>query len=546
MDAKYKLMVMMIGLGIISVVGFIGSANSLAAILALLAALVLVIIGIVVLYREIVSPLRSVIRFHQGLAAGNYSLEPLESTGTGQMQELVEAGNAIMETQKEMIMQITSATQQVKASSQELVAAGRSVGENAHTVGDAIEQVAAGAVTLSEQINDAAHTVGILIDEISNIGEKSQQMSAISGVVTASIESGTGSVGKAINQMECIKNQVGESADTISLLEKKSTEVGNIVTIISGIANQTNLLALNASIEAARAGDQGRGFAVVAEEVRKLAEESAKATDQITTLINEIRKEISDAVKSMGQGMEQIYHGLEVIKDTGGVFQEIDHQARNLLNHVGDVSASSVRMADDSRHVKMTIEDIASVSEIFSANSQEVAAASNEQIHATQAILKGTDHLAAMTERLSNSVERFNLELSLRWSDSLSVGHELIDEQHQELIRQINLLLEACNQGKGAQTVNEIVAFLEDYVVHHFGMEEEQMRKYSYPGYDKHKQQHDQFVATFLELKAQMKREGTGPQTAIQINQIIVDWLIQHITKVDKALGRFLKTEPQK
>ncbi len=543
MNTKYKLFAIIIGLGLVAIIGFLDVMNSAFGIFALIVIALFVATGIGIVLLEIIAPLSKIVKFHEQLAEGNYAVEPIGFEGKGEIKRLADAGDRMLDVQKEMIAQITGATQQVKASSQELVSSGKHVGDNAHAVSAAIEHVASGAVELSEQINDAAQTINILIAEIRNVSDKSVQMSEIGHKVTNNIETGTKAVNKAIDQMQTIKNQVGDSAKSIKMLEQKSNEVGNIVTLISGIADQTNLLALNASIEAARAGEHGRGFAVVAEEVRKLAEESADATDQITDLIEEIRKEIMNAVKAMEQGMEQINHGAGAIQGTGAVFGDINNETQNLLVYVRDVNESSAKMADSSSHVNETIADIASVSEIFSANSEEVAAASTEQVHATEAILKGSAHLATMAERLSAAVSGFSIDMSIQWSSGLSVGHDLIDEQHQELIRQINLLLDACNQGKGAQTVSQIVAFLEDYVVNHFGMEEEQMRIHNYPGYEKHKQQHTQFVESFLELKAQMEREGTGPHTAIQINQIIVDWLIQHITKVDKALGKYLQSK---
>ncbi|OEF95869.1 bacteriohemerythrin [Desulfuribacillus alkaliarsenatis] len=541
MNYKNKLIVINVLLAALVLIGFSMTIPGPIAIVGVILTIFLVAAAAVIITTEISKPMKNIIIAQKSLAAGDYSIEPLTVSGEGQFKEMAELTNDIIGKQRDMIMEITSATQQVKASSQELVHSGRSVGDNARTVGDAIEHVASGAVELSEQINDAAITIDSLIEEIQKVSNKSGQMSDIGRIVTNNITAGNNSIGKAIEQMETIKLRVGNSASSIKTLEDKSTEVGDIVTIINGIAEQTNLLALNASIEAARAGEHGRGFAVVAEEVRKLAEGSADATDKITDLIEEIRNEIMQAVKTMEEGMDQIRQGSGAIQETGKVFDSISNETTNLLTYVQDVSESSIKMASSSDSVNQTIADIASVSEIFSAHSEEVAAASSEQAHATDTILKGANHLASMADKLSKAVSSFNIELCLAWNPALSVGHDLIDEQHQELIRQINQLLEACNQGKGKATVNEIVAFLEDYVVNHFGMEEEQMQKYNYPEYDKHKAQHTKFIEIFTELKQEMQQDGVGPHTAIKINQIVVDWLVQHITKVDKALGAYLQ-----
>ena len=107
----------------------------------------------------------------------------------------------------------------------------------------------------------------------------------------------------------------------ISALGEKSKEIGNIVDTINQISEQTNLLALNAAIEAARAGEAGRGFAVVADEVRKLAEESGNATQQISNLIKSIRDEIDGAVKSMSENTAQVEEGSKGVSEAVKAFE---------------------------------------------------------------------------------------------------------------------------------------------------------------------------------------------------------------------------------
>ncbi|OEH84922.1 hypothetical protein BHU72_06945 [Desulfuribacillus stibiiarsenatis] len=541
MSLKVKLMTFIVGLGGLAIFGFLSMDNSIAGVIGALFSAGMAISGLFFIQLNLFTPLNKIIAFQASIAAGDYTVEPLKIKGSSELESMAVSGNSLLDNQKAMISEIISATQQVKASSKELVVSGQQVGDFSHQVSGAIEQVAGGAVELSEQIGDAARNIDSMIYELSIVSGKASEMQDSGKMVTKNIDVGTKSIKQAVDQMVVIESRVGQSAKAIRILEDKSNEVGNIVTIISGIADQTNLLALNASIEAARAGEHGRGFAVVAEEVRKLAEESANATDKITDLIHEIRKEITDAVKAMEQGLDEVKTGSKVIENTGQAFSEINKEANNLLKYVSQVGESTNNMASSSNHVNQAIMDITSVSEIFSANSEEVAAASSEQVHATEAILKGADYLDKMAEKLSKAVSKFNMDMCLRWSPDLAVGHDTIDEQHQELVRQINLLLDACNQGKGKGTVNEIISFLEKYVVDHFGMEEEQMLKYDYPHYTAHKAQHTKFIETFLAVKEQIQKSAVGPHTAIEVNQIVVDWLIDHINKVDRELGKFLR-----
>ncbi len=131
--------------------------------------------------------------------------------------------------------------------------------------------------------------------------------------------------------------------------------------------------------------------------------------------------------------------------------------------------------------------------------------------------------------------------MAIEWTDDLAVGVMIIDDQHKELYRRINQLLEACGQSKGREVVGETINFLEDYVVSHFGQEEGYMKKYNYPDFLKHKGYHTEFINSFKELKAKFEADGPGPHIVIMTNRVVVGWLNSHIRNVDKLLGAYLK-----
>ena len=131
--------------------------------------------------------------------------------------------------------------------------------------------------------------------------------------------------------------------------------------------------------------------------------------------------------------------------------------------------------------------------------------------------------------------------MAIQWTEDLAVGVREIDEQHKELFRMINQMLEACNQGKGKSVLTELLGFLENYVVDHFGTEEKLMQQYDYPDYLSHKDHHGQFIKSFKELKDEMEKTGPGTHIVIMTNRVVVGWLNSHIRNVDKLLGAFLK-----
>lgn len=133
--------------------------------------------------------------------------------------------------------------------------------------------------------------------------------------------------------------------------------------------------------------------------------------------------------------------------------------------------------------------------------------------------------------------------MSIEWTTDLATGVDEIDKQHKELFQRINSLLGSCREGKGKDEVKKVIWFLEDYVITHFSEEERYMGKHDYPEYSSHKRQHLEFMENFLTLKKQFESEGPGVHIVVNINHLVVDWLKNHIRRLDKALGAFLKTK---
>ncbi len=132
--------------------------------------------------------------------------------------------------------------------------------------------------------------------------------------------------------------------------------------------------------------------------------------------------------------------------------------------------------------------------------------------------------------------------MSIQWNDNLASGSSDIDTQHKELFVRVNDLLAVFDKGALARDeISRIVQYLTDYVVFHFGNEEKYMAKYHYSSATAHKAQHEQFVKSFLKLKDRLLREGTSPALALEMKDLCVDWLLNHIKYSDRALGMYLK-----
>ncbi|HHV92957.1 MAG TPA: hemerythrin family protein [Firmicutes bacterium] len=133
--------------------------------------------------------------------------------------------------------------------------------------------------------------------------------------------------------------------------------------------------------------------------------------------------------------------------------------------------------------------------------------------------------------------------MAIKWTPNLAIGIKKIDDQHKVLFERINDLIEACNQGKGKDTVAELITFLKDYVVFHFRDEQQIMLDYKYPEYEAHKKLHDGFVDSLKELNKELEEKGPGLALVLKTNRLVVDWLINHISKVDTQLAAYIKKD---
>ena len=131
--------------------------------------------------------------------------------------------------------------------------------------------------------------------------------------------------------------------------------------------------------------------------------------------------------------------------------------------------------------------------------------------------------------------------MAIQWTPDLAVGVEKIDEQHRELFRRFDVLVDACKQRRGKQEVGELLGFLNDYVISHFGEEEGLMVGNNYPDFNAHLAQHKYFMRKLDDLREKLLRDGPSTGVVIMTNQTVLAWLIEHIKHVDTRVGAFLK-----
>lgn len=362
-----------------------------------------------IITKMITQPLQTVSAAVKEVAAGNLAIARLDLDAEDETGQVAAAVNDMLVNLKKLVSKVSLSAEQVAASSQQLTASAEQTALASTQIASSITDVAQGTHTQLKDIDESSSAIEQMSASVQQIAANMNYACAASQQAANAAEDGGNKIVTAINQMTHIEKVVTESADVVHTLGERSKEIGQIVETISGIASQTNLLALNAAIEAARAGEAGRGFAVVAEEVRKLAEQSQEASQQIARLISGIQEDTAKAVSSMNTGTHEVKIGSEVVAGAGETFKIISERVNGVSAQVQDVSAVTQQMASGSQQIVASIRNISQISQANVAQTQNVSAATQEQSATMQEIAAASQGLARLAQDLQVSVQAFRI-----------------------------------------------------------------------------------------------------------------------------------------
>ncbi|MDU2063271.1 MAG: methyl-accepting chemotaxis protein [Sporomusaceae bacterium] len=377
--------------------------------------LLLLSVVVYVVIKKIKKLLQEIVDYFDDFANGDLSEKRIQSLQSNyqnvqdEFGDLVRTIISVRQNLHRTVSQVCVSSEQLAAASEEQTASSDQSSQASNQVAASIADVAKGAEKQLDLTNKAFNVVQQMSASVQQVSANANDVAAQSTQAVDKANFGNQSIEKAIEQMVNVEQTVATSSGVITKLGERSKEIGLIVDTIAGIAGQTNLLALNAAIEAARAGEQGRGFAVVAEEVRKLAEQSQQATEQIAKLISEIQFDTDKAVISMVDGMREVKLGSEIVNTAGTSFYEIANLISQVSEETKKISIGMGQIATNSETIVFTIKEINELSKNATGEAQNVSAATEEQLASIEEIASSSQVLANMGQDLQNSVNRFKI-----------------------------------------------------------------------------------------------------------------------------------------
>ncbi|UFU00596.1 methyl-accepting chemotaxis protein [Radiobacillus kanasensis] len=358
--------------------------------------------------RKKVKSLNEVTRAAEAIAHGEITSAELRES-KDEIGQLATSFNIMSSQLKDIMLKLQGTGKQLLDSASDLSAVSEETSATGEEVGRAITEIASGTQAQASDLEDINQSVETLNRSIDTMNEQTNKIREITNVSEKASTDGQEIVSKLRESNDLSQQAVDKISVGITNLYNKSSEIAGITSTIESIAAETNLLALNASIEAARAGEHGKGFSVVADEIRKLAEQSTKATHQVQEVINSISEETEKTVMVMAESMNYSVELNTNVQQTEKQFSSISKSIAATTNALVVLTEEIAEVVRQNTKITAGIQNTSAVSEETAASVEQITSSVEEQIRAIANVAESAEQLSELNQELNEILKTYRL-----------------------------------------------------------------------------------------------------------------------------------------
>lgn len=343
-------------------------------------------------------------------AQGSINQEVVLPKTDDEIRSLGTAFNLMLFNLREMVQSIEENFQETNNKVINISKESSKASEQAENIAHTIEEISKGADNSAVSIMNTAESIDDVIAIAQQVQNKAKDSVVISSEMSQELFQSKQVVNSLVAGIKHLATENQESLKTVKRLEEQAKKVEQIIELVGDIAAQTNLLALNASIEAARAGEHGKGFAVVAEEVRLLADESARAVQGISELIQNIQTEVREVVKQISDQVTSANKEAQKGTDTDMAIEGMTRTVDKVVTAVRDITELVDRQMESVEETSRQSQEVAAIAEETSAGAEEVTAVTQEQATIMEHVDQLAMELKDQADNLKQTITRFHTE----------------------------------------------------------------------------------------------------------------------------------------